>query len=478
MAQLVEFTYDGYQKAITAKENCIVSYTLVGGGGGGGGPDTYSGYPGLVGRVENGTILMNKGDTIYVAVGQGGRGGGAQGTSRPGGVGGNGLNGFSGGTGGRSGGYGSSGAGGGGGAATVLSYNADGSNPIAIAPGGGGGGGGGDHGNGRLYSLDPYGDTATYVLKYISNAATNGAYCSFLNTYGVWNNIEHNVYEVYFPESGNYTFRLSADNFGYLWLDNGTVNGNNDFIGQTPGTGANDFNQYYDFSHYVPAGWHTVDMYARNWGGPAAVAAAIMSPSDSKNYMWTTRYAYNPLSSTKDIGRGGHGQDYPGDGGGAGGGGGGYKGGRGGPIRSGDAGSYTGSTGYSYNINPSSVTVGSPSLYGIGGLGVARPTGGLAGGDGYAAFEVLQSDINIRQTITRWFGFFSSRSTVVVWRKVTGAFKRKSYTFFGLRLVFWEKIPAIYIRQNGEWKKVYGDDTVTYYSTNSSYSTTTGPYPG
>lgn len=460
---LLEFTYDGTTKVITAAENCILQYTLVGGGGGGGGPDTYHGGNGLPGSVVSGEMTLTKGQSVYCSVGQGGRGGGTQGTSRTGGIGGASLDGFSGGTGGRSGWAGSSGAGGGGGGATVLSSSLAQSSIIAVAAGGGAGGGGGNHGGAPTYSTEPYGDTLAYSYRYYSNAATNGAYCSFLNTYGVWNGDGRYSYEVYFPTDGTYTFRLSADNYGYMWLDNGTVNGNNDYIGNTPNSGASDFNQYYNFNHYVTKGWHTVDVYARNWGGPASVGAAIIAPGQT-SYMWTTRSSYNPLSVTYNLGRGGHGVDYSGDGGGAGGGGGGYRGGRGGPTRGGDVGGYSGSDGYDYNLYPATVTIGSPSSYGAGGIGYNRPTGGYPGGDGYAALNAIQTDISVKSGS--------------LWKKTKGLYIRDSFSLFGMTLRYWKSVPAMYVRSNGEWKKVYGDLVPAYYSQANSYSSISGPYPG
>lgn len=462
---LLEFSYDGYQKAIIANQNCIVKYTLVGGGGGGGGPDRYAGGTGLNGNQINGYIALNKGDTIYCTVGQGGRGGGAQGTNRAGGLGGNGLNGFSGGTGGRSGGSGSSGAGGGGGAATVLSFDGAGNDPIAIAAGGAGAGGGGNHGGAVTYSTSAYGEASTYALKYFPNASTNGAYCGFLNSYGMWNGNGHHTYEVYFPSSGTYKFQMSADNYAYMWLDNGTVNGNDDYIGDTDNGTASAFNSVFTFNHYVTQGWHTLDIYASNYGGPASVAAAVYNLNSNTTYMWTTRNAYNPLSSTYNKGRGGAGKNYSGDGGGAGGGGGGHRGGRGGSTRSGDVGGYSGSIGYNYNSNATATIVGSPSGKGTGGLGRDRSVGGGENaGDGYAAFEAIHTDTYVRQSSS--------------WKRVEAVYERRSFSFLGVNIKYWSKIPTLYVAQDGVWKQVYGDSQLTYYSTFGTLNNTSGPYPG
>lgn len=75
MAQL-EFTYDGTVKAITATENCYMSFLLQGGGGGGGGPsDSYNGSAGVDSQLISGKIFLQQGETVYCAVGEGGKAG-------------------------------------------------------------------------------------------------------------------------------------------------------------------------------------------------------------------------------------------------------------------------------------------------------------------------------------------------------------------------------------------------------------------
>lgn len=456
---LLEFSYDGYQKAIIARQNCIVKYTLVGGGGGGGGPDTYAGGNGLKGNQINGYIALNKGDTIYCTVGQGGRGGGAQGTNRAGGLGGYGLNGFSGGTGGRSGGSGSSGAGGGGGAATVLSFDGAGNDPIAIAAGGGAGGGGGDKGGPVTYSTSAYGDTGAYSLAYYSNGATDNAWSGLLNSYSIWNGNGTYTWEVYFPETLTYTFSISIDNTGGIYLDD-------TLVVATTGSEGSRYSTTFSADVQVTKGWHIVKMTATNWGGPAALGGFIKFRAANKiQTLWTTRDANNQLSSTINLGRGGHGNNYSGDGGGAGGGGGGHRGGRGGSTRRGDVGGYSGSVGYNYNSNATTSVVGSPSDKGAGGLGRHRSVGGGENaGDGYAAFEAIHTDTYVRQSSS--------------WKRVEAVYERRSFSFLGINIKYWSKIPTLYVAQDGVWKQVYGDSQLTYYSTFGTLNNTSGPYPG
>ena len=455
MAQLLEFTYDGTTKVITASENCTLQYTLVGGGGGGGGPDRLNGSDGLPGLVVNGAIALTKGQTVYCSVGGAGTGGGAQGTSKAGGPGGYSLDGFSGGTGGTSGWAGSSGAGGGGGGATVLSFDTSQSNLISVAAGGGGGGGGGNHGYGATYSTSSYGDTQSYALRYYSDGSTNGSWSSLLNTYSIWNGNGDYTWEVYFPDTANYTFTISIDNTGAIYLD-GTL------VKETTGNEFGRFGSTHSATKNVTKGWHTVKMNATNWGGPAALGGTISDSSGVK--IWTTRSSYNPLSATYNAGRGGHGVNYSGDGGGAGGGGGGYRGGRGGSTRGGDVGGYSGSTGYNYNAYPAITTIGSPSSYGAGGAANWRPGIGASGTGGYAAFTAVHTDTSIKQNGT--------------WKKANAVYVRDSISIFGFRIGYWKSIESLYTRSNGEWKKVYGENTPAYYSLSNTYNNTSGPYPG
>lgn len=151
----LQVTYTGKTTVLTAVNNCIVNYTLVGGGGAAGGGDSNNGSDGLPGDIIHGSYKLLRGEQLSVTVGEGGKPGTA-GTWARGGVGGNALIGYAGGEGGRSGNSGTSGSGGGGGGATVLKKTSDNS-IIAIAAGGGGGGGGGNYSKGFIKSTEPYG---------------------------------------------------------------------------------------------------------------------------------------------------------------------------------------------------------------------------------------------------------------------------------------------------------------------------------
>ena len=442
---------------VRASSDCTVNFNMVGAGGGGGGRDDYLGYPGYSGLWTSGAISLLSGESIFCAIGGPGYGGANSATGTGGASGGYGVDGYSGGTGGNAGPYGVSGGGGGGGAASLIWKNGvygygTLSNIIAISPGGPGGGGGGWHAPGLAggsVSLIPQ------VLSYYPIARQNGAYCAFLNTYGVWDNADqdpwqHYSYEVYFHISGDYLFRLSADNFGYIYVDN------NYYVGNTPGNSTEtDYNQTYDFYRYVSAGWHTIDVYGRNFGGPASVAAAIISPGSS-TYTWTTRDGYDSQSYVRN-GRGGKGQDKQADGGGGGGGGGGLLGGSGGTTPGGDIGAYSGDYGYEYQIESTRsynrlLIDNNPYGYGQGG------GFGDAGIGGAAIIESVKTDIKYKSG-----GQFIDVKEIFV--------KNASS---------WNKVQEVYVKQNGYWQRLYGDNTPNVYSLSVLFNNTSGimtPYP-
>jgi len=120
---MIEFTFDGTIKKLTAIADCVLSFVLVGAGGAPGGYDRYGPSTGISGDTLNGKVSLKKGDILYCAVASRGLQGVGGWYTQPGGVGGTSIDGFSGGRGGNSGPSGASGSGGGGGGATVLWKN-------------------------------------------------------------------------------------------------------------------------------------------------------------------------------------------------------------------------------------------------------------------------------------------------------------------------------------------------------------------
>lgn len=467
----LELKYTGRTATITAIHKCDLHYSIVGGGGGAGGRDSYLGSDGCAGLRVNGVISLEQGEQLECTVASGGLKG-TRGERAVGAIGGRALNGYSGGTGSDVGNSGSSGSGGGGGGATVLKRpDSVGGEIIAIAAGGGGGGGGGDYGAGYIKPdtiNNQYGEV--WWRSFYDNGPAAAPYCQFLKSYGVWTgnlNSIHLTYEVYFPSSGTYTFRISADNYGYLWLDNGEVNGNADFIGNTPGNNTKtDFDQYYDFDHYVSEGWHTVDVYATNSGDKRSVAAAAFKKNTSR-YIWTTRDSYNDRSAVK--GRGGAGQWASGDHGGTGGGGGGYIGGMGAlNTASGDVGNSNGSTGYSYIRSQDE----EDSYYFHGDLGDAgypglKDSGSGQGKDGIAVFSAYQHDLRVRRTTTRkQYGWFGKTIVETTWEPA-----KSIHIYENSQPV---SVGEVYVKDSGVWKRIFGDDTPTYVTGAIVASATSG----
>lgn len=386
--------------------------------------------------------------------------------------------------------YGPSGAGGGSGYAKVIFNVAEG-DVIGIGVGGGGavgataaaGYGGGRGGNGYTTSLSWSSLSLLTQPGVVRN--TNGAYVSFLNTYGVWNT---NIYSGYFnrstvvnfPQTALYTIVGSCDNYGYVYID--------DYLVLNIG----DFHNTYSTSLIVSAGNHTIRVEGINTGGPAAIGVTINGVSEC--YSGAT--GGNPGSSGSSGAGGGsgaatvlllngniigvaggggggggaarfstipecsapgqisfadgehagqNGQSLDGDGGGAGAGGGGYRAGQGGLVRGYEQTGYGGTYGTSYSVNgealdPSGTTpAGTSSPYwlptvGFGGrLGSTTQTP-TSGGNGYAVFEFTQRNASIKNA-----GSWSSINSVYI--KQSGA---------------WKQIKGAWTKQNGTWVSLFG----------------------
>ena len=254
-----------------------VEYSLIGGGGGGGGTDyPYGGGAGSAAGVVTGTLSVNAGDLVELIVGGGGSRGESQRGGARGGAGGLSFAEYNGGTGGHAGYGGSSGGGGGGGGATVLKINGV---PKAIAAGGGAGGGGGHWGGG-------VGDSATVTEGSFNQTTTdnyysptsNGAYCQFLNNYGVDIGDGHtNVtyqWDVYFPLTQNYNFYVSGDNEADILVDGVQVATTGGW-----GGGGGPFQNIFSGTISVSVGLHSVTINGRNYGGPGSVGGRIVSRS-------------------------------------------------------------------------------------------------------------------------------------------------------------------------------------------------------
>lgn len=467
---MLEFSYDGKVKSITASDDCVVSFALKGGGGGGGGMDSPGkGSAGTEGSLIMGQISMVKDSTIYAAVG--GYGGGALGTvaGRGAGAGGLSLDGFSGGTGGNAGPSGTSGSGGGGGGATVLYKMVNGTRTILAVAGGGAGGGGGGHvgaSEGYLLPESQY----TYFPEeiaggglYYTNADVNWNYCQFLNTLGIWNYAKSDnifLWDAYLT-AGSYTVNLSADNFSYLTIDEIP----NAFNDAAPGLGSslatpNGTEDAYTTTHtktmtVTTTGWYTVRVYAVNYGGPASVAFLI---SKNGTAVLSSRSAYNLRKVTTYVqSRGGQGQNHQGDGGGPGGGGGGYPGGKGSNSPIYDIGAAGGTPGYSYKNTAAGVNngywAGNASYYGIAGYHI--PAGNAYdGSNGYAGFtSSVNNSISVKSGNN--------------WVKPSQIYIKQNGS--------WVSPSGIYIKQNGEWKPMYGDPLSTYTDVAATFNRVSGP---
>ena len=407
----------------TQGNNVPVTAYLWGGGGGGGGNDSGIGGNGGGGSFTQMQFTINEGDILEVAVG----GAGGPGVSGQGNA-----------------------AGGNAGASLVLAQDFNTIDNIASPP----------------------------VFKQF-----NSAYCTFLNTYGVWVNptsaaVFDRTYTVNFTTTANYQFTASVDNYATFFIDG------------TEAFYANNFRNEYTVNIPISAGNHTIRILGTNTGGPGAVALTINQGTSYSGGRGgnsggagssgaggggggATVAILNgvPLGAAAGGGGGGgggnsgarNGQSAPGDrgqaavgdnagqngenkfgdGGGGGGGGGGWGGGNGGVVPGGDQGAYAGVYGLSSGFfeNPSARNPGGTSNpYYRGSVALGGAFGGGAGGPGYAVFE------------------FQVPGTFI---HTNGSFQPVIQTYVKLSNE-WNPVRGTYIKENGVWATVNGSEAPVF----------------
>jgi|694.fasta_scaffold25104_4 hypothetical protein len=321
---------------------------------------------------------------------------------------------------------------------------------------------------------------------------THPWYSSFLNTYGVWTNNTASTFDrtvtVNFPITGDYTFSVSADNYGEIYLDGTRI------VSTTAG-GAGNYGNVFTSQITVTAGNHTVRVFATDSRVPAAVGAVIAGefsygggrggiagPSGTSGgggggggatvllrnttvmaiaggggggggtgvASGTPANAPGNRGFTTSLSSGQNGQDKSGDGGGGGGGGGGWRGGQGGNTNSGDvngaAGFYgdnyapswdgPGYSGYPIGINPPSYP-GRPGSAGLGGSQAAGQSGAIVLEFPFETTRIKRENL----------------SGGSIWTPVREIFVKNQNQ--------WRQVQTAYIKQNGNWViSLAGNDSV------------------
>lgn len=410
-----------------------VEVHLWGAGGGAGG-----GVNGGGGSYATTSISVTKGDIIEIGVG-------AAGAPAVGSVGGTGgkeylsPNTFNGGDGGSSGDEDlDTGAGGGGGGASAVVWNGY---TVVIAAGGGGAGGYGDDlGVGQAgYPGDVHPSVTSGIIYRVGCSA----WCGFLNTYGIWSggsgDVTTHTYTalVNFPTTGTYTFNLSTDNYGSLFVDSTDIINYSDYHGVGTTTAI------------VSAGNHLITLNIANTGGPAGIGAQILNPNSTELWNSTSLLYTNGLTSNSNGGPGGNGAA------GGGGGGGGYLGGAGGAGTGDDAGGANGGEG--------GLSLGNTILPGSGIFAGGRTTPyapvasyGNAGYNGYAVLVFNRKFQLYNKVAGVW------TQIVNAWQKVNGV---------------WTSISQAYLKNNGAWIPMLSTNTLPaaggqIFNTPGSYSWT------
>lgn len=372
---------------------------------------------------------------------------------------------------------------GGGGGFTTVNFTVDVGDVIEVAVGGGGGAGQSGRGDaaggtaGASYTTENLFNTIDNVASPPVFKQFNSAYCTFLNTYGVWVNPSSaatfdRTYTVNFPTTGNYQFTACADNSARFFVDGTEV-----FF-------ADNYKTPWTVGYEVEAGNHSIRILGTNTGGPGAVALTIgqgdsysggrggNSGSSGSSGAGgggggATVVILNgtPIAAAGGGGGGGgggnsgvaigesapgsrgqaavgenagqNGTNKAGDGGGGGGGGGGWGGGNGGTVPGGDQGAYAGVYGLSTTPyeDPSGRNPGGRSNpYYRTGIAQGGSYGGGLGNGGYAVFE-----FEVPGTFVHYDGSF--KPVIQTYVKVNNE---------------WKPVESTYVKQGGAWVPVNG----------------------
>jgi hypothetical protein len=440
--------------------------------------------------------LTNNAQVIAYLWGGGGGGGGGDG-GRPGG----------------------NGTGGGFSISTLLAETGD-QLRLFIGGGGGGGGiGGGAAGGtaGASYIGREVFNTRNLVGQFGLVARTlSYAWSSFMNANAVWLPYDAGTVDVTttisIPVTGNYEIQGQCDNFATFYIDGAEVLSTLGFQGAPNSTVI-----------ALSAGNHALRILGQNTGGPAGVALTI---SNGDSFSGGAGGRAGPGGSSGGGGGGGgatvllkngsmagvaagggggpgagisggaasdapggtgqtnsgyngqNGQDHPGDGGGGGGGGGGWNGvtpsggggGNGGLCGSGDTAGQPGANGLSHsNLGAGQNPLGrlpggtSDSNYrsntAMGGFGGYKGTGGAsgqAGNNGYAVIYLTVPGVFVHDQSSGWV------ATEEIYAKVNDV---------------WQTVNAIYIKRNGDWIEVAGDNTTNFLPIAGFFGVVSRPAP-
>lgn len=328
---------------------------------------------------------------------------------------------------------------------------------------------------------------------------TNSGWCSFLNTYGVWESYPgasrfQRTYSVEFDSTADYSFILSVDNNATISLDGVPVL-------SVGGSSSANYQRTFQATVNVTAGTHTLTIDANNTGGPGGVALTI-----GANYGYSGgaggRSGYSGTSGSGGGGGGAtvllknsvvlaiaagggggggggdrgqgdsapgpggqalpgnyagqNGQDKGGDGGGGGGGGGGLQGGNGGSTPGGDVGGYAGAFGLSTapGENPSGTLPGGRgSQYYKNGVALGG-TDTQPSTAGYAAIVIETFGTNIHDGNE----FVAVRNTYI--KQVNS----------------WKEIKGVWIKEADGWKNVLGTTAPPFSLLPNSLGVNSRPY--
>jgi hypothetical protein len=380
---------------------------------------------------------------------------------------------------------------GGGGCYSQVIFTVGTGDELYVAVGGGGGRGQSSASNaaGGGAGAAFTGSTVFSTLELLGSGVIRRShpwYSTFLNSNGVWYNYAASVFDFTvtrnFPTTSEYTFTVSADNYGEIYLDGTLV------VATPTGNTTAAFTNTYSARVTVAAGNHNIRVLGTNAGDVAAIGATVageFSYSGGRGgnagargtsggggggggatvlLRNTTVMAVaggggggggagisggGPANAPGSRGFAGtgqfagqNGQDKSGDGGGSGGGGGGFRGGQGGANPGGDVYGTAGYFGDNYapdwdEPGTSSFPIGiNPPAARSNTAGVRPGSAGLGGVQSAGNGGAITLDFYFNATRIKDSNFFGWRSVGSIWIKADGT---------------WKSVETGYLKHNNQW---------------------------
>ncbi|CAB4221233.1 SGNH hydrolase-type esterase domain containing protein [uncultured Caudovirales phage] len=147
------------------------------------------------------------------------------------------------------------------------------------------------------YDIKIYAETANTLIRapeyYSSPTTVNGQWSTLINNFGVWDGPGEYKWYITILNSGKYTFNLSADDIGSLYLSRTEFNAEFELVvetNQTSDTG--NFTNIFTAEKFLNEGDYIIKIIADTTGSSAAIAASLTDYNN--DIIWSSANVKNP----------------------------------------------------------------------------------------------------------------------------------------------------------------------------------------